>query len=117
MGAEGCGASQRRRLCSRWARAATEVATKERHGSHGHMALQHEARVVLAVRQVEELLAQLASGAQLGLGEMKPTEALERLEALRRLPHLLAQRVGPGVDLAHFRSRRALAPPSAAPPG
>ena len=45
-----------------------QVAPKERHGSLGHMALQHQEAVVLVVREVEELLAQRASGAQLGLG-------------------------------------------------
>src|SRR5262245_61050770 len=54
---------------------------------------------------MEELLAQLASQAQLSLDKMKPGEALERLAALPRLPYLLTQRVGPGVDLAHCRHR------------
>ena len=58
---------------------------------------------MLVWRQAEELLAQLASDAQLGLDKMKSGEALERLAALQRLPHLLTQRVGPGVALAHFR--------------
>ena len=38
-----------------------EVATIERHDPHGQMALQHEDRVALALRQVEELLAQLVA--------------------------------------------------------
>jgi hypothetical protein len=54
-------------------------------------------------RQAEALLAQLASSAQLCLEKMKPVEALEYLAVLQRLSHLLTQRVGPGVDLTHFR--------------
>jgi hypothetical protein len=85
-----------------------EVTTQERHGSHGCLAFQHEVGLVLAVRQVGELLGQLSSGVQLGLSDMKPLEALEDLEALRCLSQLVTQRVGTGIDLAHFRSRRAL---------
>ena len=85
-----------------------EVASQERHCSHGRLALQYQARMALAVRQVGDLLGQLASGVQLGLSDMKPMEALEDLEELRRLPHLVTQRVSPGVDLTHFQSRRSL---------
>ena len=46
---------------------------------------QHAAHLALAVRQVVELLGQLANGGQLGLGDMKPLEALEGPEVLRRL--------------------------------
>ena len=67
------------------------------------MPLHHEPRVGLALRQVEELLRQLARGRQLPLGHMKLREPPEDPSELRRLPHLLAQRIGPGVDLAHFR--------------
>jgi hypothetical protein len=55
--------------------------------------------------EAEELLAQLVSQAQLGLDKMKPVEALERQAALPRLPHLLTQRIGPSIALAHFRRR------------
>lgn len=85
-----------------------ELTAIERHRPLGHMALAHEEGIVLALRQVEELLAQRAREAQLALGAMKPMEAMEHLEALRRLPHLVAQRLGPGVDLAYFWSRHAL---------
>jgi hypothetical protein len=50
------------------------------------------------LRQVGQLLGQFASGMQLGLGFMKQIEALEHLEALRRLSQLLAEYVGPGVE-------------------
>ena len=85
-----------------------ELTAIERHRPFGHMALAHEDGVVLALRQVEELLAQRAREAQLALGAMKPMEAMEHLEALQRLPHLVAQRLGSGVDLAHFWSRHAV---------
>lgn len=39
---------------------------------------------------------------------MKQKEAPEYPENLRRLSHLLTQRVGPGIDLAHFRCREVL---------
>ena len=55
------------------------------------------------MRQVKELLAQLASGAQLCLESMKLHEAPECPEDVRRLSSLLAQRVGAGVGLSHFR--------------
>ncbi|HET8644860.1 MAG TPA: hypothetical protein VFO85_05195, partial [Vicinamibacteria bacterium] len=54
-------------------------------------------------RQVAALLAQLARQAQLRLDQMKPGEALERLAAVLRLPHLLCQRERPGVTLPHVR--------------
>src|SRR5262245_43430520 len=85
-----------------------ELTAIERHRPLGHMALSQEDGVVLAVRQLEELLTQRARDAQLAPGAMKPMEAMEHLEELWRLPHLLAQGVGPGVDLAHFRSRHTL---------
>src|SRR5215831_19220859 len=75
----------------------------ERYMPQVYIALLRQGQVVLVWHQLEELLAQLVSQAQLGLENMKPGEALERLAALPRLPHLLTQRVGPGVDLAHFR--------------
>src|SRR5262245_55518948 len=84
------------------------VTTRARACSHGHMALQHQAGVVLVVGEVQELLGQLASGGRQGLGAMKSIETPEDLEALPRLPHLVTQRVGPGIDLAHFRSPQAL---------
>ena len=74
-----------------------EVATKERHGSYGRPGLLHETRLALAVRQVGELLGQLAGGVQLGLDQVKALEALERLEVLRRVAQLLAEVVGPPV--------------------
>src|SRR5712691_5142897 len=72
------------------------------------MALEREDDIGLALCQMEELLTQPASGTQLRLGEMKLHEAPERLGELRRLPHLLAQRASPGVDVCRFRSRQAL---------
>jgi hypothetical protein len=79
------------------------VAPKELDKPQVHIALQYQGPVVLVLRQAEELLAQLASPAQLGLEKIQPGEPLERLAALPRLPYLLTQRVGPGVALAHFR--------------
>src|SRR5262245_30663577 len=75
----------------------------ERYMPQVYIALLPQGRVVLVWPQAEELLAHLVSQAQLGLENMKLGEALERLAALPRLPYLLTQRVGPGVDLAHFR--------------
>src|SRR5262245_41188246 len=80
------------------------VTPKELYKPQVHIALQHQGPVVLVLRQAEELLAQLASHAHLGLEKIKPGEPLKHLAALLRLPYLLTQRVGPGVDLAHFRS-------------
>jgi hypothetical protein len=60
---------------------------------------------VVVGRQVAILLAQLTRPAELRLDQMKPGEALERLTALLRRPHLLRQREGPGVGLAHGRHR------------
>jgi hypothetical protein len=54
------------------------------------MGRQHEGQVVLALRQLEELLAQLSCGVQLRLGAMKSKETPQRMEELRRLPNLLA---------------------------
>src|SRR5262245_35668833 len=73
-----------------------------------HIALLHQGHVVLVWRQTEELLAQLVRQAQLCLENMKPVEALERLAVLPWLSHLLTQRKGPGVALAHFRHRMPL---------
>src|SRR4051794_10284573 len=81
-----------------------QVAPKECNRSLGHIALQSQEAVVLVMREVQELLAQRASGAPLSLGEMKPKEAPEDLEALPRLPHLGTQGVGPGVDVTHLRA-------------
>src|SRR6516225_211947 len=72
----------------------------ERYKPQVHIALLHQGHVVLVWRQAEKLLAQLVSQAQLCLENMKPVEALERLAALPRLPHLLTQCVDPGVGLA-----------------
>ena len=85
-----------------------QVPIIERHEPHGHMALQQEAWVGLALRQVEELLAHRIGGAQLRLGTMKEEEPSERPEALRRLLSLLAQRTSPCVHVAHFRARQPL---------
>src|SRR5262249_2416407 len=85
-----------------------ELTAIEGHHPFGHMALDQEDGIVLTVRQVEELLTQFARDTKLCLGAMKPIEAMERLEELRWLPHLVAQGVGPGVDLPHFRRRHAL---------
>jgi hypothetical protein len=66
-----------------------KVATQERDGAHGRQALPHEARIALAVRQVVDLLGQLAGGVQLCLGNMKPIKTLEYLEPLWCIPHLM----------------------------
>ena len=68
-------------------------------------ALLPQGRVVLVGRQLAALLAQRVSPAHVGPEQLKPGEALERLAALRRRPHLLRQREGPGVALAHGRHR------------
>jgi len=85
-----------------------EVATKERHGALGRLALQHEVRITLVVCQVGELLGQRASGGQLGLGFMKAIEAVEHAEAQRCLAQLVAELVRPGVDFARLRSPHTL---------
>ena len=75
--------------------------------------LLHETRLALAVRQMDELLGQLAGRVQLGLDQVKALQALERSEVLRRLAQLLAEVVGPAVDLTHLS--RALATMSSSP--
>jgi hypothetical protein len=67
-----------------------EVATMEGQGSRDKMSLQHEGRIGLALCQVQELLAQLASGAQLPLGTMNANHAIECLQKLWGLSYLLA---------------------------
>ena len=63
-----------------------QVATKERDHPHGHMARHHEDRIGLALRQLEELLAERGTGGQPRLGRMKHTQTPEHPEALRGLP-------------------------------
>ena len=70
---------------------------------------------MLAVRQVGEFLGQRARGGQRGLVEMKPTEALEHLEALRRLAQLVAEPVGLDVHVTHFGAARPFAAISSSP--
>jgi hypothetical protein len=82
-----------------------QVASIERDQPPVQHPLLPQGRVVVVCRQVDALLAHLASQAQPGLDQMKPIEALERLTALRRRPHLLRQREGPGVALTHGRHR------------
>ena len=50
------------------------------------MAFSHQDRIALALRQVEELLAECSPCVQLRLGAMKRTEAVERSEELGRFP-------------------------------
>ena len=94
-----------------------EVAPKERHGSLGRLALQHEACIVLVVREAGELLGQRASGGQLGLGFMKAKEALEDLEALRRARPAGDRARGPGCRRHPLPEPPCPWRPSAAPPG
>jgi hypothetical protein len=87
-----------------------QVAPHERYGSHGHIALQHQHRVLLVLCEVEELLAQRVSSRQLCPVGMEPIKAPEGLEALRRLSHLVTQRVRAGIDLPHCWSPLSLHP-------
>jgi hypothetical protein len=61
------------------------------------MTFLHQDRIALALRQVEELLAEGSRGVQLRLGAMKRTEAVECSEELGRFPHLLAERMRPAI--------------------
>ena len=76
------------------------VAIVERGGSQQQMAFAHQDRIALALRQVEELLAECSPGVQLRLGVMKREEAVERSEELWRFPHLLAERVSPAIGFS-----------------
>ena len=55
--------------------------------------------------------------ASLSLGHLKLREPPEDPSELRRLPHLLAQGIGPGVDLAHVRGPHPLRGPQQLPQG
>lgn len=76
---------------------------KRGHRPHDKMPLRHKPRVGLALHQIDELLCPLACGRQPSPGQMNLREPPEDPGELRRLPHLLVQRIGPGVDLAHVR--------------
>ena len=76
-----------------------QVATKVCDHPHGQMALDQEDRIVLALRQVEELLAERFTGVQPCLGTMKHKKAPEHPEELWGILHLVAQRMGPGKDV------------------
>src|SRR5262249_46690898 len=66
---------------------------------------------------LDALLAHFVRQAQLGLDQITPREALERLAALRRPPHVLRQREGPRVGRAHGGPPRPPGPPPGRAPG
>ncbi len=72
------------------------------------MPLHREPRVGLAVHQIEEPLRQRVRSRHLPLGHMKLRQSPEYPSELWRLPHLLAQGIGPGVDVAHVRGSHPL---------
>ena len=94
-----------------------EVPPIARHRPHDKMSLDREPRVGLALHQIEELLRQRVCGRHLPLGHMKLREPPEGPHELRRLPHLLGQGIGPGVDVAHVRGPHPLRGPQQLPQG
>ena len=63
-------------------------------------------RVVLALRQGEELLPELTRRLELPSRPIKLRQSRQHHEELRRVPHLLAQLAGTGVGVPDFRGRR-----------
>ena len=94
-----------------------EVRPIARHRPHDKMPLHREPRVGLALHQIEEPLRQRACGSHLPLGHMKLRQSPEYSNELRRLPHLLAQGIGPGVDVAYVRGSHPLRCPQQLPQG
>ena len=81
------------------------------------MPLSDVPHVGLALHQLEELLRPLARERQPSLGHLKLREPPEDQGELRGLPHLLAQRIGPGVGLTHVTGPPTPPWSSATPPG
>jgi hypothetical protein len=65
-------------------------------------------RVMLALRQGEELLPEITRRLELPSRPIKFRQSRQYHEELRCVPHLLAQLTGAGVDVPNFRGREAL---------
>ena len=107
----------RRQLCSRLGPGGEEVPAIARHRPHDKMPLHREPRGGLALYQIEKPLRQRVCGRHLPLAHMKLRKSPEDPHALRRLPHLLRQGHGPGVDGPHGRGPQPLRGPQQLPQG
>ena len=71
------------------------------------MGLEQEVWVVQALGQAEELFRQRPLRLNFSARTIHPPEAPQHAKELRRLPHLLTQRAGTGVEPFHFWGRLA----------
>ena len=78
------------------------LAATEQAGPQGMVGLQQEVWVLDALGQAEELLPQRPHRLSVAACVVHQPEAPQHAEELRRLPHLLTQLAGPGVQPFHL---------------